>query len=200
MLPSQQSFAPFAMPTPDTPQATLAVVSPPPQSMDGTMGAVGVAAKVRVGSDVSQYWMAGYASSLDMARAAMVQHLLSVLPDRKPQLVAWSANIDALKHVPAARLNGGMRSGKNKKRPFAAYSLFDQMEAALRDGRWFLQTFVKGEEPGDYFAAERLAEKALWVAKSRSIEFPVSRMEHPDWHMLEAGFSDNPATERNARP
>jgi hypothetical protein len=200
MLLSQQSFAPLAMPTPETPQVTLAVASPPPQSMDGTMGAVGVAARVRSGAGVSCYWMAGYAQSLDMGRAAMVQHLLSALPQIKPQLVVWSANIDALKHVPAARLNGGMRSGANKKRPFAAYSLFDPVEGAMRDGRWFLQTFVKGEEPGDYFAAERLAKMALWVAKSRSIEFPVFRAEHPDWHMLEAGNTDNPATERNARP
>lgn len=200
MPPSQQSFAPLAMPTPETPQAVLAISSPIPQSLDGAMGAVGVAARVRVGSEVSQYWMAGYASSLDMARAAMVQHLLSEVPSAKPQLVVWSTNIDALKHVPAARLNGGMRSGKNKRLHFAAYSLFDPVETALRDGTWFLQTFGKGKEPEDYFAAERLAERALWVAKSRSIEFPVFRAEHPDWHMLETGITDSPATERDARP
>jgi hypothetical protein len=155
---------------------------------------------VRSGTGVSRYWMSGYANSDDQARCAIVQLLLNSLPDTKPQLVVWSSNIDTLEHVPAARLNGGYRSGKNKKLAFAAYALFDPVEAALRDGRWFLQTFRKGEEPGDFDAAQRLAEKALWVAKARSIEFPVFRVAHPDWHMLEVGTTDNPATERNARP
>lgn len=199
MPPSQQSFVPFAMPTSETPQAVLAVSAPPPQSVDGVIGAVGVAAMVRSQNGVSRYWMAGYSQSLDMARAAMVQHLLSILPaDTMPQLVVWSANIDALKHVPGARRNGGRRS--DRRFPFAAYSLFEPLEAALSQGEWFLQTFRKGEEPGDYFTAERLADRALWVAKSRSIEFPAYRVEHPDWLMLESGISDTPATERDARP
>ncbi|TRV35832.1 MAG: hypothetical protein EWV70_09490 [Microcystis flos-aquae Mf_QC_C_20070823_S20] len=160
---------------------------------------MGVAAVVRVGAEVSRYWMSGYAASDDMARAAMVQHLLASLPDTKPQLVVWSTNIEALKHVPSARANGGMRSGKNKKLPFAAYDLFDPVEAALRDGRWFLQTFGRGEEPGDFDAAQRLAERALWVAKDRAIEFAVYRADYPDWHMLETGSTDNPASERNER-
>lgn len=166
MPPSQQSIAPIAMPTPETPQAVLAVARPNQESFEGHLRPVGVAAMVRSGAGVSRYWMSGYANSDDQARCAIIQLLLNRLPDTKPQLVVWSSNIDALKHVPAARLSGGMRSGKNKKRPFAAYSLFDPVEEALRDGRWFLQTFVKGEEPGDYFAAERIAEKALWVARA----------------------------------
>ncbi len=199
MPPSQQLCASIAMPTSDTPQAVLAVSRPISQSIDGAMRAVGVAAIVRSTAGVFRYWMAGYAMSDDQARAAMVQHLLTVLPDAKPQLVVWSTNIDALKHVPAARANGGMRSGSNKKQPFAAYALFDPVEQALRDGSWFLQTFGRGEEPADFDAAQRLADRALWVAKSRAIEFPSFRADHPDWHMLETGSSDTPATEHNER-
>ncbi|MNY73105.1 hypothetical protein D3C86_2118040 [compost metagenome] len=51
----------------------------------------------------------------------------------------------------------------------------------------------------DFDAAQRLAERALWIAKDRAIEFPVHRADHPDWHMLETGSSDNPASERNER-
>jgi hypothetical protein len=196
---SEQSFTPIVMSTAETPQAVLAVSRPSHEAFEGPLRPVGVAAMVRSGTGVSRYWMSGYANSDDQARCAIVQLLLNSLPDTKPQLVVWSSNIDALEHVPAARLNGGYRSGKNKKLAFAAYALFDPVEAALRDGRWFLQTFRKGEEPGDFDAAQRLAEKALWIAKERAIEFPVYRADHPDWHMLEVGVTDSPATERNER-
>ncbi len=194
---SQQSFAPNPMPTPDTPQAVLAVARPVSQSLDGSMGAVGVAAVVRSLSGVSPHWLAGYAKSDDMARAAMVQHLLTLHREASPQLLVWSNGMDALKHVPAARLNGGMRSGKNKRTPFAAYALFDSVEAALRRGEWHLQAFGGGEEPGDYDTAQRLAQRALWVARERAVEFPSHRKDHPDWWMLEDGSTPNPLAERN---
>lgn len=199
MSASQQPFAPIAMPASETPQAVLAVARPSHEAFEGPLRPVGVAAMVRSGAGVSRYWMSGYANSDDQARCAIIQLLLNRLPDTKPQLVVWSSNIDALTHIPSARRNGGMRSGANKKLPFAAYALFDPVEAALRDGRWFLQTLRKGEEPGGFDAAQRLAERALWIAKDRAIEFPVYRAVHPDWYMLEAGSSENPASERNER-
>ena len=192
---SQQSFAPIPMPKSETPQAVLAVVCHKPQSEEAASGAVGVAAIVRTTGGTSTHWMSGYSQSLDMARAAMVQHLLAALPaNTMPQLQVWSTNIEAFRHIPAARNNGGMRSGKNKNKPFAAFALFDPLEAALRDGRWFLQTFRKGEEPGDFYAAETRAEEAFSAAKSRSFEFPIYHKDHPDWHMLEVG---NTLTERH---
>lgn len=197
MPPFQQSFAPNAVPTTETPQAVLAVARPVSQSLDGSMGTVGIAAVVRGLSGVSQHWLAGYAKSDDMARAAMVQHLLSLYRETSPQLVVWSINIDAFAHVPKARLNGGMRSGKNKRQPFGAFALFDPVEAALSRGEWLLQTFGAGEEPGDYDAAQRLALRALWVARERAVEFPSYRYEHPDWHMLEVGNTENPLAERH---
>ena len=187
MPPSQQVATPVV----------IAVARPISQSMDGTMKAVGVAAKVTTPDGSTRHWMSGYAKSDDQARCAMIQHLLTAMPGT--HLVVWSASIETLKHVPGARLNGGMRSGKNKKVPFAAFALFDPVEAALRDGRWSLQTFGKGEEPSGYDDAQRIAERALWVAKSRTIEFPAHRAEHPDWHMLEVGLTENPVAEYNAR-
>lgn len=196
MLASPQSVTSIAMPTSETPQAVLAVARPVSQSLDGSMGAVGVAAVVRDLSGVSQYWLAGYAKSDDMARAAMVQHLLALHSEDAPQLVVWSNGMDALKHVPAARLNSGMRSGKNKRTPFGAYALFEPLEAALRRGEWHLQTYGGGEEPVDYYTAQRLAQRGLWVARERAVEFPSHRKDHPDWWMLEAGSTENPLAER----
>lgn len=175
----------------DTLELTITVSRPDKSSSAGKAGAIGAAVVIRGDNEVVSIRWSGYAASEDMGRAAPIAYALKYVRQPHQRLTVNCRGLDALKWIPAARLRGGMGSGKNKNKPFAGYPLFDAVEAAL-GMQWFHQPFEKDEEPSDFYVAQREADAAREVAKGLLGEFDRHRAEHPDWWFLEGAINEFP--------
>lgn len=196
MPPSEQSFTPATTSPPlGTLHVTLATARP---NMSGPFSQhdkpIGVAAWVsKPGGELGDeepHWMAGYAKSDDMGRAAMVHHLLQLPEYSGAVLEVSSVGLkDILSHVPGARQRNGLRtSGK----PFEAFDVFDPMEAALERGQWCLRAADYGPAYMSRGGVDALARVALEIALGLIPEFQQHREAHPYWWMLQVGRTANP--------
>lgn len=177
-------------------QVTLATARP---NMSGPFTAydkpVGVAALVTAGERHEPHWMAGYAKSDDMARAAMIHHLLRLPEYSGARLDISTVGLaDILSHVRGARDRGGL---KTNGKPFDAFDIFDPVEAALSRGEWSLQTPDYGAAYVNRGGAEHLAGLAQEVAMLHSHQFTHFTEAHPDWWMLRVGRTATPQVEHH---
>lgn len=172
-------------------ELTITVSRPDKSSSAGTACAIGVAVVIRGDSNVVSIRWSGYAASEDMGRAAAIAFALKHVRQSDQRLIVHCRGLKTLEWVPAARLRGGKGTGKNRNGPFAAYPLFDAVEAT--SGKyWFHQSFDKGEEPSDHWIAKREADAALDEARDLVAEFCLHRAVHPDWCFLTGVLNESP--------
>jgi hypothetical protein len=193
MPPSEQSVTPFTTPEhPSILHVTLATARP---NMSGPFTSrdqpIGVAAWVSKAGAIEEepHWMAGYAKSDDMGRAAMVHHLLQLPGYSGAVLEVSSVGLgDILSHVPGARQRNGLRtSGK----PFEAFDVFDPVEAALNREEWRLRASDHGPAYVNRGGVDVLARVALEIALGLTHEFAQHKEAHPYWWMLQIGRTAN---------
>ncbi|EFO32977.1 hypothetical protein TRICHSKD4_1598 [Roseibium sp. TrichSKD4] len=152
------------------------------------MNAIGVAALIQGDDDEISLRWSGYAASDDMARAFVVAFILKHVRQNHQLINICCRPIETLRHIEGARSRGGMRSGKNKGVPFAAYTLFDFVERAKGD-YWSLYPIQKRREPPRYAEIQSNAEKACSDAEKLVDDFHMHNTRHPDWWFIKGDLS-----------
>lgn len=146
---------------------------------------IGVGAILQGPDGITEHRLSGYAASEDMAKAAMVQHLLPYIPDGW-KMYAHVKGLTPLEYIPDARTRFGLKSNGER---FKGYDVFEPIQWAETEFSWSQVRFQTGAEPDGYLVAKRLAKQALKVSLGLINKFDGHREEHPDWHMLEVKVS-----------
>lgn len=129
-------------------------------------------------------WLAGYASSDDMFKAAMVLHILSYFTPAEVQLEVHTRGLAQQLELVAEKTEPTTSSGGYYK----GYDVFKPLQEAQAEGRWALQAAPK--KGRGFEVARNVALHGLVQAARLRFSPDWRRDGHPYWHVAAWGETE----------